>query len=394
MNKHKYLYTLSLICFAMLLLHCGGDDGFPGPPQPTDPEVTAIHLELSSAYSVTSGARPVELTVTGDLDNGNSRSISDYVILVDEQDQGRLLNFSSDEAGVYRLKASYKGLESQEVTVEVRPALELEMKTFQVIFHIVHDGEAVGEGYNISADRIDYQMSLLEKTFEQSNAVTANSAMPQIDFQLATIDPQGNHLTEPGINRFQRPSTNASVLFEEWMWEHYWDPDYYINVWVGDTKNGYSWGIYPNFDCADDINLEGLGCAEENFPGRLEGIALELDNLYNENWVFPHEMGHVFGLFHIFEGGECSRDVDFCPDTQQYSRTDYENGADHATRIACDGTEFVSYNVMDYWRQPNGTRDLSYDQVKRIRTVVDHGKWRAGKLLSDGQPRDMSSRGG
>jgi hypothetical protein len=160
---------------------------------------------------------------------------------------------------------------------------------------------------------------------------------------------------------------------------------------VGDTKNGYSWGIYPEFACSSPNIPEGLGCTTETEVHRLEGIALELDNLYTENWVFPHEMGHVFGLFHIFSGAECDRDVDFCEDTQQYDRTAYEVAPSQHTRTSCTGQEFVSYNVMDYWQQLNGVRDLTYDQVQRIRSVVDNGLWRGSKNLSEGSPRDMSA---
>lgn len=391
--KLKHIFQLGLILSMMSLMNCGSDDEQPPAPK-QDPSLKSIQFTADAAFTITGHPKPVKLNIRGIYDNGANRAISDYDVLVNGESEGKLSAFSSDEEGIYQLKVVSGELESETLAIRVRPALELETKTFRIIFHIVHDGEEVGTGYNISADRIDYQMSLLEKTFERPVNVTPNSFQPMMDFELATVDPDGNVLAEPGINRLQRPNQDASVLFQDWMWDHYWDPDYYINVWVGDTKNGYSWGIYPDLDCQSPVSMEGLACSDADFPTRIEGIALELDNLWEENWVFPHEMGHVFGLFHIFSGSECDTDVDFCADTHQYDRQAYEGNQTGVERVSCDGQEFTSYNVMDYWNQPRGIRDLSYDQVVRMRTVIDHGKWRGSKSLSDGTPRDMSSRGG
>lgn len=376
----------------LLSFHCGGggDDGLPPEqPEPTDPELVSISLVTDSEFTVTNNPKPIQLEVRGTWDDGSNGTLSDYNILVNDVDQGKLSSFSNEEAGAYSLKVQVGNLESAIKVLTVRDALEIETKTFTIIFHIMHDGEAVGTGYNIEASRIDYQMELLKSTFERNNRYTPNSTMPMMEFELATVDPEGNVLSEPGINRAQRPGQEASVLFQDWMWDHYWDPDYYINVWVGDTKNGYSWGIYPTLDCTGPGPIEGIGCAQLDYPKRVEGIALELDNLWEGNWVFPHEMGHVFGLFHIFSGSDCHNDVDHCADTEQYNRDAYESGNDLVTRESCTGQTFTSYNIMDYWRQPTGQRDLSYDQVLRMRKVVDFGNFRGQRSLSEGTPRIM-----
>lgn len=385
--NNKYTFLIVTLVGSLLCFHCGGDDE--QPPSPPVAKLISVRLSLDSQFTVTDSPRPVGLTVHGVWDNGIEGALADYHISINGEDQGKLLTFKSSEPGTYQIQAKAQGIESSISVVRVRESLVLEPKSFKVIFHIVHDGEPLGEGYNIESSRIDYQMNLLEKTFERHNRLTPNSARPMMDFELVTHDPHGQVLPERGINRVQRPSKEASILFEDWMWYHYWDPDYYINVWVGDTKNGYSWGIYPHMPCKATGWLEGLGCAELDYPDRLEGIALELNNLYQENWVFPHEMGHMFGLFHIFAGNECGHDVDHCADTQQYSRGAYEGGADLETRESCTGETFTSYNIMDYWRQPNGQRDLTYDQVLRIREVIDHGLFRGTRSLEDGSPRQM-----
>jgi hypothetical protein len=388
-NKHFIQWLCLLAICLSASLSCGSDDA--EAPVPEEPIVARLDFITSETLTVAGQLRPVALTVKAYDASENQLINPDYVIQVNGEDAGKFNTFKSDEPGEFKLKAVSGTVESPEVRIKVREKKTYEQRTYRVIFHIVHDGEALGIGYNIGAERISYQMGLLEKVFEKGNNLTPNSTLPNLDFQLATRDPLGNILSEPGINRFQRPDPSASILFEDWMWDHYWDPDYYINVWVGDTKNGYSWGIYPEFACDGADGLEGIGCTSEADVHRLEGIALELNNLQNENWVFPHEMGHLFGLFHIFSGSECNMDVDFCQDTKQYDRNAYENGATGNTRISCEGEEFTSYNVMDYWQQPNGARDLTYEQVERIRTVVDGGLWRGSKSLDEGTPRDMST---
>ncbi len=381
-------YLLIIFCLWFLISGCKSDDD--GGPVPDLSKVARLELSVDMPLGVTNSSEGIELVISGYNSSGVQLRNFNYALLADEESKGKLQQFKSEEAGLFSLKIKSGDIVSNTVEVTMRPGLELTQRTYQIVFHIVHDGESVGEGLNLSAERIAYQMQLLRSVFETENPVTPNSYLPKINFELATTDPEGNTMTEPGINRFQRPNQDASILFQDWMWAHYWDPDYYINVWVGDTKSGSSWGIYPKVTCQMDLIPDGIFCSDDENPDELTGIALEIDNLWEGNWVFPHEMGHVFGLFHIFpDHGGCQVDADFCDDTHQYDRSVYESGTTDSNRTSCEGTPFVSYNVMDYWNQPNGVRDLSYDQVKRIRTIVDFGRWRGSKSLNNGTPRNM-----
>ncbi len=357
--------------------------------QQDPPILSSLTLKLSEYYSIVGHPVPVELEVIEYFDNGENGEANDFDVLINGMNQGKLNEVSLLEPGAYQIKAISGEIESNTAILRMREDKVYDVKTFQIVFHIMHDGEEVGTGYNLSTDDINYQMELLESVYEDSDlALTPNSSYSYLDFELATVDPMGVPLAEPGITRQQRPSKEHSILFNDWMWDYYWDPDYYINVWVGDTKNGSSWGIYPWFDCAHQ--LSGLGCTENTEPFDLQGIALEKDNLWDGNWVFPHEIGHYFGLFHIFDMAVCDRDVDYCRDTRQYNRVAYENTASSNTRTSCEHETFVSHNIMDYWNQPQGGRDLTYDQRERVRWVVDHGKFRAHLNPSEGDPRDMS----
>ncbi|MAL17544.1 MAG: hypothetical protein CL670_14860 [Balneola sp.] len=382
---------LRLIISVLLLgLFSGCDLIDSGPKKNPEPRISHLDIEASELLSVAGNLIPIEISVTGKLDNGEQAQIgTSYTLYSNGEVVSTPKKFSSEVPGYYRIHAEYEGISSDTLLIEVRRQQKLTEVEFNIIFHIVHDGEEIGDGYNVSQDVIDNQLNKLRQVFSnESLSYTPNSTPAAMSFKLATVNPKGEELEEPGINRIQRPGTEYSILFEDWMWDHYWDPDFYINVWIGDTKNGYSWGIYPRLSC--DSNLGGLECTDDETPLSIEGIALELDNLWEGNWVFPHEVGHYFGLFHVFGPTACDSDTDFASDTKVYDREVYESGSQSTNRTSCSGQNFVSYNVMDYWNQPKGGRDITHDQVDRIRYVIERGRFRASQDPETGQPRTMT----
>ena len=111
-----------------------------------------------------------------------------------------------------------------------------------VVVHVIHEGEPVGTGRNLSAARIRAQLEVLNEDFSALNARYFNTpsqwmglaGTPNIQFCLATEDPDGNptdgidrnnlQVTGPSwtnnnINSFIKPDTN-------------WDPTRYFNIYV------------------------------------------------------------------------------------------------------------------------------------------------------------------
>ncbi len=176
-----------------------------------------------------------------------------------------------------------------------------------VVFHVIHE---YGDE-NISKAQILDQMRILNEDFGRLNADTVNTrpifasvaADAQIEFVLATKDPQGN-CTE-GINRVYSPLTNDAR--DNVKSVSYWPSDKYLNVWVVKTIRNSS---------GDDGTIT-LGYAQ--FPWdrisrpSTDGIVLRADyvgsigtsNTAKAGRVATHEVGHWLGLFHPFQGG-CS----------------------------------------------------------------------------------------
>ncbi|MEL6650712.1 MAG: hypothetical protein AAFQ87_07920, partial [Bacteroidota bacterium] len=85
------------------------------------------------------------------------------------------------------------------------------VSTIPVVFHVIHDGEAVGSGDNISAALINAQLTQLNNDFRKIAGTSGDNSDPrgadsELEFCMATVDPSGNSMSEPGINRINRNS--------------------------------------------------------------------------------------------------------------------------------------------------------------------------------------------
>lgn len=125
--------------------------------------------------------------------------------------------------------------------------------TLPVIFHIINNGESVGTGTNLSQAQVNSQFDVLNEDFRMLNADVANTPsvwMPLagdmgLNFDKALVDPNGNILTEPGIDRVNRYTMgwtagpyNMSYIDNTIKPQSVWDPYRYLNIWVMNVGNG------------------------------------------------------------------------------------------------------------------------------------------------------------
>ena len=128
--------------------------------------------------------------------------------------------------------------------------------TIAIVFHVVHEGEAVGTGTNVSNAAIMAMYNDLVEDFSLTNADQVNArtgapynftpANPGINFCLATQDPNGVPLSETGVTRIQTtetwfdPDDNSEVnaMKSAPDGQPIWDRNDYLNVWICDISNG------------------------------------------------------------------------------------------------------------------------------------------------------------
>lgn len=198
--------------------------------------------------------------------------------------------------------------------------------TIPVVFHVIHKGEGVGSGTNISDAQLQSAIEALNRDYRRTNddGGIALGAGPdtEIQFCLAGVDPQGN--PHSGINRVNGTSvsgyssngiTNGNESSVKALSR--WDNRYYLNIWVVSEING------NGADLSDPFQFTGgtLGYAylpvnPVTFNSDLDGIVilnLCVGNDPNQtngyrlwpwgsltNRALTHEVGHFLGLSHTF----------------------------------------------------------------------------------------------
>lgn len=286
------------------------------------------------------------------------------------------------------------------------PEPEINTETFHyelpVIFHVLYKDKNNSNQY-VSKERLAEVLAAVNKLYKNADM--------NLEFTLATKDPNGNTLAEPGVERI--PWTGEYPIdCENFMTDNkrtytnlLWDPNLYINV------------MLYNFEPEANSGMITLGISHLPYTtsaSQLDGLTstspiLKLENLQyayclSINSLFTdiryqsttfsystvdvtvtlaHELGHYLGLFHAFSEDsktglldEC-KDTDYCKDTPSYNRVRYDalydNNAsfsDLVKRESCDSGEFVSHNVMDY--SISHSDQFTPDQRTRIRNVLSY----------------------
>lgn len=354
--------------------------------------VDSIHLQADFYTFIADGKTQVNFNVNTYI-RGNPIDDIDYTITANDQPIENA--FKTTQPGPYSISTTVANKTSNRIALTAKPAKTYAVTEIPVIFHIIHDGEAIGNGYNIPRTTIEHELHKLNITFRKLSGSMGDNKNPagvdaQIQFVLAESDPSGARLPESGINRVQRPGTSHSIKFwqEDWMWDVFWDPDYYINIWVGDTKDQYSWGSLPQTYCP--YPLAGMGCTDYPEVYYKQGIAYNKEHISNTSTVLSHEMGHVLGLGHVFDQSiSCRQDPDYCDDTPYYDRIAYESNIAtyQQKRISCQGIQYRADNYMDYYYGANNT--FTYEQRERMQHIVRHGRWRGLKAASQKNGRQQ-----
>ncbi len=134
--------------------------------------------------------------------------------------------------------------------------------------------------------------------------------------------------------------------------------------------------------------------ASRTSPDLPYGIYLNQSDVSNtRSSTLAHEAGHVLGLNHIFDGNgdeskACSTtDPDYCADTPYYDRALYMDNyrSLRQRRTACDGSSFVSTNIMDYYLGYENS--LTRNQRDRIQHTLSYGLWLPSPANNDARAR-------
>lgn len=266
--------------------------------------------------------------------------------------------------------------------------------TIPVVIHVLHLGESIGTGANISDAQIQSSIDNLNDFYRGR---TTNSPVDfEIEFALAQRDPNCNATN--GINRVDASglsgysdfgvnvensngaSYNDIVAFSSWP-----QTDYF-NIWVvtelDNNNGGFGFQGYAYFynEFSSNHGSVMMSSVFGYDPGNTNGWGL---NSNGDNSTVVHEVGHFFHLYHTFQGDDtdgngssdsCPADTavgnnsDGCADTVPHQR----ETSTCPSNNTCTGSAWLDNNtvnnIMSYYRC---TDRLTNDQKTRARAAMD-----------------------
>lgn len=256
--------------------------------------------------------------------------------------------------------------------------------TIPIVVHVVHNGEAVGTGTNLSQAQVKAQLDVLNEDFRRklgtpgfnNNAVGADI---EIEFCLSPVDANGASLAEPGVHRVRGANTTWTRTQIEGSLKPttIWNPNLFYNIWTlkfgGEDASLLGYAQFP-----DQSGLAGLNTT--GGPASTDGVVIQFSSFgsvdkgtfpvmtapYNRGRTLSHETGHWLGLRHIWGDGPCASD--FVDDTPTHHS---ENRGCPVTKLSCDGTSFeMPQNYMDY-SDDACMNIFTLGQKARIRAVME-----------------------
>ena len=283
-----------------------------------------------------------------------------------------------------------------------------------VVFHVLYKDRSVPEQY-VSTRRLAEILGAVNRLYKNS----MQNADMNLAFTLATVNPNGEKMAQPGVEYIQWQG-NYPIDCDEFMHDninepagkgyvkYLWNPNSYINIMVYNFAqdpdgNATTLGIsHLPFTTKGANSLPGLS---EITPSHLELSNLPFPYCISINSLFinyestadiyttadvtvtlAHELGHYLGLHHVFsetKSGSGCEDTDYCTDTPTYDKEQYDIDcayikANEQEKFKFDylvrrencltGESFVSHNIMDY--AISYSDRFTPEQRRRIRHVL------------------------
>lgn len=263
--------------------------------------------------------------------------------------------------------------------IQHHPNNERQVITLPVVVHVVYANST----QNITLAQIQTQIDVLNADFARLNADAANTpagfagvaAATNFQFCLAQQDPNG--APSNGVDRVSTISTgftdNDAIKLLDLNGSGVnaggaaaWDPSRYFNIWVGKLNGGLLG--YAQFPSAGNANTYGIAIDYRYF-----GTIGTVQAPYDLGRTVTHEVGHCFGLFHIWgdDGGACTGTDEITDTPNQADATGGSPSFPQFDLCTNSGNGIMFMNYMDY-SDDNALNMFTTKQVQRMQASYNN----------------------
>lgn len=263
-----------------------------------------------------------------------------------------------------------------------------------VVVHVMHKGEPVGTGSNISEEDINQGILQLNERFRKipGSLGDGNGVDLEIEFALAVRDPNGNctngivRVDMTGnttyMNSGVRAQTSNGISDASLKATSRWNTLEYYNIYlvseIDNNECGFGVQGYAYFASAHGQSYDGM-------------VQLGCKFAQSGNTTLTHELGHAMNLYHTFEGdnngnscpsnNNCNNEGDRCCDIPPHIRS--ASNCVTGTN-SCDGgssKELFIHNYMDY--SSDACQNM-FTSDQKARAIAALTVQRASYLASNG----------
>ena len=263
-----------------------------------------------------------------------------------------------------------------------------------VVVHIIHNGEAIGTGANLSEAQVLSQLRVLNEDFNRENADRVNTppvfepvaGSLDVEFVLAKTDPDG--VATNGIVRVNggRSSWTMNDNYELKSLS-YWPAEEYMNIWVCNLTDGHAgYAQFPESDLPGMENsstnrlTDGIVIWHRAFGSEDDG-AFNLDPAFNKGRTTTHETGHFLGLNHTWADESDCTGTDHVADTPNQGPP--TNGCPTHPKTDNCSSIVMFQNFLDY-TDDECMNLFTQGQVERMVVVLENSPRRNSLLSSPG----------
>lgn len=363
----------------------------------SDGATLEVNITSASEWTVSKNAK--WCSVTPQKGSGNQKLTLEIEANLNETTRSATITVTPSTGGISQaIKITQDG-----ITTSFNP--ETYHYKLPVIFHVLYHDKNNDEQY-VKVGRLP---EILERVNELYRNAGTNSANMNLEFVLATEDPNGKTLSEPGVERIEWKT--AAIDINDFMFSNngtynylIWEPNDYINIMVYQFTDNDVMGVshFPYSPTANPLpgtetdsryltgsNLKYAYCVSINNSYIYEKTTTAIPNQNDMAITLAHELGHYLGLYHVFSeatenGVDVCEDTDYCTDTYTYNRKAYEawlgtlsgqSGSIYFNELAqrhdcVQNIDFTSRNIMDY--AYSYLNEFTAQQKSRIRHILTY----------------------